>query len=143
MAASKPVALCTLIMPSGRVCRAVALRNQKFCRAHSTTHRIYERDRALNPILDRLGDKIAAMDTSELLFFLGSQLAQLQKTFSKYPHVRYTLTAALDRIEEITRFESDTKRQAEANHMLLLKFQELQLNSHRYAQPGQNQTLTP
>lgn len=90
MAASKPVALCTLIMPSGRVCRAVALRNQKFCRAHSTTHRIYERDCALNPILDRLGDKIAAMDTSELLFFLGSQLAQLQKTFSKYPHVRYT-----------------------------------------------------
>jgi len=42
------------------------------------------------------------MHTSELLFFLGNQLAQLQKTFSKFPHVRYTFTAALDRIEEIT-----------------------------------------
>ena len=57
MAASKPFALCTLIMPLDAPARAGALRNQKFCRAHSTTHRLYERDGALNPILDRLGDK--------------------------------------------------------------------------------------
>jgi hypothetical protein len=134
VAASKPVALCTLVMPSGKRCRAVALRNQSFCRAHSGTHRLCERDRAFNPILERLGDKIAAMDTSELLNFLFHKLGRLPKTLSRFPDIAYTLTATMDRLDEINQMESNLKQQIQQNHILLTKIQEYQLNSNAYRQ---------
>ena len=139
MAASKPAALCTLIMPSGKRCGGMALRNQRFCWAHIRTHRALERERILGSILDRLGDKIAAMDTGELLNFLHQKLGRLQKTLRRYPEVGYTLTVTLDRIEEIDRMESNLRLQIKQNHQLLEEIRRYQLNSGRYAQNSSNQ----
>lgn len=143
MAPSRPVALCTLVMPSGKLCRAVALRNQPFCRAHSQTHQIYERERTLGSILDRLGDKMAAMDTGDLLDFLHQQLGRLQKTLRRYPDIAYTLTVTLDRIDEINQMQSNLKQQIQQNHMLLAQIREYQLNSNMFAQIPSNQMHTP
>jgi hypothetical protein len=134
VAASKPVALCTLVMPSGKRCRAVALRNQSFCRAHGSTHRLYERDRAFNPILERLEEKIAAMDTSELLHLLHQKLGRLPKTLSRFPDIAYTVAATMDRLDEINQMESNLKLQTQQNHILLTKIQKYQLNSNAYRQ---------
>jgi hypothetical protein len=134
MAACKPAALCTLLMPSGKLCCGVALRNQPFCRAHSSTHRLYERDQALNPILDRLGEKIAAMGTGQLLDFLHQKLVRLPKTLSRFPDIAYTLTVTLDRLDEINQMESDLKQQIEQNHMLLAQIHEFQHSSNTRGQ---------
>ncbi len=139
MAASKPVALCTLVMPSGKPCRAVALRNQRFCRAHNATRRVYERERILGKIMDRLGDKIDDMSTSELLCFLHQKLGRLPKTLNRFPDVAYTLTASLDRINEIIEMESVLKQQIQQNQLLLEKIREYQMNSKTYAQGLSNQ----
>ncbi|MGB0125441.1 MAG: hypothetical protein WBP63_18520 [Silvibacterium sp.] len=139
MAASKPAALCTLIMPSGKRCGGMALRNQRFCRAHSATHRVYERERILGEIMDRLGDKIDDMSTSELLCFLHQKLGRLPKTLNRFPDVAYTLTATLDRINEIIEMESVLKQQIQQNQLLLEKIREYQMNSKAYAQGLSNQ----
>lgn len=139
MAASKPAALCTLIMPSGKRCGGMALRNQRFCWAHIRTHRISERERILAKMMDRLGDKIEEMDTPELLYFLHRKLERLQTTFSRFPDVRYTLVAALDRVEEIAQMESNLRLQIKQNHQLLEEIRKYQLNSGMYAQNCSNQ----
>jgi hypothetical protein len=139
MAASKPVALCSLVMPSGKPCRAIALRNQRFCRTHSATHRVYERERIHCEILDRLGEKIRAMDTSELLLFLHQKLGRLPKTIKRFPDIGYTLTVTLDRLSEITEMESILKHQIQQNQILLDKIRECQMNSKVYAQVTSNQ----
>ena len=129
-------------MASGKRCGSPALRNQRYCWAHNKTHRIYERERALGRILDRLGDKLDAMDTSELLDFLHHKLERLQKTFNRFPDVRYTLNSALDRIQEITELESMAKQQIQSNQMLLEQIIEYQKKSKTQAQILSHQQFT-
>ena len=107
MAASNPVRQCTLIMlSSGNRCRGVALRNKPFCYHHDGNQKKHTRERNLCQRLDRLGDKLDAMDTAQLLNFLQQKLTTLPKTLSRFPEVSYTLVYALDRLGEITSLES-------------------------------------
>jgi hypothetical protein len=139
MAACKPAALCTLIMPSGKRCGGMALRNQRFCWAHSQNHRAHERGHARARMIDRLGIQIDAMTASELLFFLHQKLGRLRKTLNRFPDVNYTLIAALDRTEEIIQMESSLKQQIRQNQILLEEIRRYQLNSRGYAQNRSNQ----
>jgi len=141
MAASKPVALCTLVMPSGNRCRAIALRNQRFCRAHSQTRRVYERERTVVQMLDRLKLKVDALDTPDLLYLLHQRLGRLQKTLRRFPDAGYILTAALDRIDEIKQLESQAKQQMQQNHLLLAEIRKYQMKSGAYAQVISNQSV--
>ncbi|HEX5234623.1 MAG TPA: hypothetical protein VFW25_04755 [Silvibacterium sp.] len=130
-------------MPSGRRCRAVALRNQRFCRSHAATHGLYERENIVGPTLDRLAAKAAEMTTDELLGFLHEKLGRLQKTMNRFPDVRYILIAALDRITEITQMESILKQQIQQNHMLLAQLCQSQSESHTCMQVPPAHTDTP
>jgi hypothetical protein len=109
MATTKPVPLCTLIMPSGNRCGSPALRDQRFCYHHSGSHRLRTREELLGKRLERLGNKLDAMDISELLLFVHHKVESLQKTFNRFPEVRYTLTYTLDRIDELKSFESELR----------------------------------
>jgi hypothetical protein len=109
MATSKPVPLCTLIMSSGNRCGSPALRDQRFCYHHSGSHRLRTREELLGQRLDRLREKLDAMDISELLHFVYHKLESLQKTFNRFPEVRYTLTYIHDRFDELKSFESELR----------------------------------
>lgn len=136
---ARPAPLCNHILSTGNRCRGMALRGQRFCRAHSQNRRAYEREQTLFRMLDRLRDQIGEMSTAELLYFLYQKLNRLQKTMRRYPDVNYTLAAALERIDEITRKESAAKQQLQQNHMLLEQIRAFQINSATCAQARPNQ----
>lgn len=46
MAQCKPAPLCNHLMPTGKLCRGVALRDERYCRSHIRNHRLVELDRA-------------------------------------------------------------------------------------------------
>jgi hypothetical protein len=130
-------------MPSGKLCRGMALRNQRFCRAHSPTPRVAERANSVQNMVERLAVQVAAMNTAELLDFLLQKLERLQKSFNRFPDVRFTLIFALDRIDQITRMESAAKQQFLQNQMLLQQIRKYQLESGTYPQDRLNHELSP
>jgi hypothetical protein len=94
-------------MPSsGKRCGGVAVRGKRFCCHHTGNHRPLSRERILCERLGRIGEKLDAMDTAELLNFLHQKLGTMTKTCLRFPEVSYTLTYALDRLCEITSLES-------------------------------------
>jgi len=139
MATGKPQGLCTLIMPTGKLCGSPAVRNQKFCYNHIRNHRAYERGHVHTRMLERLGSQIDAMETPELLDFLHQKLARLRKTLNRFPDVHYTLMASLDRIGEITQMESILRQQVRQNQEFLNKIREYQMNSGACPQVISNQ----
>jgi len=106
MPACKPVPQCTLIMPSGKRCGGVAMRGKRFCYHHTGNQRQLTRERIMCERLDRIGARMDAMDTAELLCFLHQKLGTMTKTCLRFPEVGYTLTYTLDRLTEITSLES-------------------------------------
>lgn len=106
MPGTTPVPQCTLIMTSGKRCGGVAMRGKRFCYHHTGSHRQRSRERILGERLDRLGVKMDAMDTAELLCFLYQKLGTMTKTCLRFPEVGYTLTYALDRLGEVTSLEA-------------------------------------
>lgn len=114
MAATQPVALCTLLLPSGKLCRGIAVRNQRHCRAHIRNHRFLERERAQEEALDRLGAKINRMELGDLLYELHGKLENLNRANNliRYPEVAYLLVATIDRL-----LESNTCLQPEPNQL--------------------------
>ena len=120
MAKSKPVALCTQLMPSGKLCRAVALKDQRYCRAHIHNHRLSERQRAEFAALDRFTEKIVAMDMSELLHTLHGRLEQLYLAYNiaRFPELRCLLTETMERLGELKSVESNLDAEPAQDQML-------------------------
>lgn len=98
MATSKPVDLCTHLMPSGKLCRGIALRNERLCRAHIRNHRFQEREWAHNQAMDRLRDELDLMDIPELLQTLQEKLTRITSIVRAYPEARLTLSVTIDRL---------------------------------------------
>jgi len=113
MAASKPVALCTQLMPSGKLCRGIALKNQRYCHAHIRNHRLAERQRAELAALDRFAEQVEAMDMSELLHTLHCRLEQLYLAYniSRFPELRCLLNQTMERVAELKSLESNADPQ--------------------------------
>lgn len=109
MAQSKPVALCSHLMPSGKLCRGVALRNERFCRSHISNHRLAEMDRAQNAALERLSLKVQGMDLSALLHEIKIRLVNLSRSYAiaRFPEICYLLTVAEDWLDEAKSSESN------------------------------------
>jgi hypothetical protein len=120
VAATKPAALCTHLMPSGKLCRGIALRNERFCRSHIRNHRFQERTRAENEALEHFLEKVFAMDLLQLLHTLHGRLENLNRaySFSRFPEVRCLLSAAKDRLDDIKSLESISSLQPELNQYL-------------------------
>lgn len=113
MTASKPVALCTYLMPSGKLCRGIALKDQRYCRAHIRNHRLHERQRAENEALDRFIARVAAMDLPELLYTLHHRLEELNRAYSlrRFPEIRSLLIESMERLWKLKPIESDISSQ--------------------------------
>ena len=120
MAASKPVALCTQLMPSGKLCRGIALKNQRYCRAHIRNHRLSERQRAELAAFDRFAEQVEAMDMSELLHTLHCRLEQLYLAYniSRFPELRCLLNQTMERVAELKSLESNADPQLALDQML-------------------------
>ncbi|MGB0125308.1 MAG: hypothetical protein WA400_01235 [Silvibacterium sp.] len=130
MAASNPARQCTLILPSsGKRCGGVALRGKPFCYHHDGNHKEHTRERILCQRLDRLGDRLAAMDTAQLLNFLQQKLTALPKTLSRFPEVSYALVYALDRLGEITSLESTLRWFVQQNQQFAASLQAMSSES--------------
>ena len=119
MAQSKPVALCSHLMPSGKLCRGVALRNERFCRSHIRNYRLIEADRAQNAALERLSLQVQRMDLPALLFEIKTRLVNLSRsyTIARFPEICYLLTVADDWLTEAKSSESDTDLEAELDQI--------------------------
>ena len=143
MAASKPARQCTLIMLStGKRCGGVALRGKPFCYHHDGNHKEHTRERILCQRLDRLGDKLDAMDTAQLLNFLQQKLTALPKTLSRFPEVSYALVYTLDRIGEITSLESTLRRFLQQNQQFVAACRQCRANPATYPQYLRNQRFS-
>jgi hypothetical protein len=102
MAATKPVDLCTQLLPSGKLCRGVALRNQRHCRAHIRNHRILERERRHDEAMFRLLAELEVLSLPELLQTLETKLNSITRIIVRtYPEARQTLAFTIDRLADL------------------------------------------
>jgi hypothetical protein len=93
-------------MPSGKLCRAVSLRDQRYCRAHIRNHRIAERERAHREAMERLGAELDAMNLPELLFTLNRKLDGINSIVRVFPEARLTLVVAINRLNQLADADS-------------------------------------
>ena len=115
MSASKPVALCTHLLPSGKLCQAAALRNERLCRHHIRNHRFLERERAHNEAMARLFADLDAMSFPELLQTLDKKLDRITNIVRAYPEARLTLGVVLERLADLNLAASITAPQLQPN----------------------------
>lgn len=107
----KPVRQCALIISAtGRRCGSITLRGQQFCRHHAANHLPLTGERDLRQRLDRITEKLDAMDILQTLDFLREKLVTMQKTLRRFPEVAHTLTYTLDRLERARSLKSNTSR---------------------------------
>src|ERR1700739_1399689 len=102
MAASKPVALCTHLLASGKLCRGVALRNERYCRAHIRNQRILVHQRVQHDALQRLSEQTDSMPLDDLLYLLLRKLeaVHLAHSLSRFPEVSCLLVCTINRLIE-------------------------------------------
>ena len=96
------IALCTHLLPSGKLCQAAALRNERLCRHHIRNHRFLERERAHNEAMARLFAELDAMSFAELLQTLDKKLNRITSIVRTYPEARLTLGMVLQRLAELS-----------------------------------------
>jgi hypothetical protein len=130
MATSKPVDLCTQLLSSGKLCRGIALKNERFCRAHIRNHRIAERDRQHQEAMDRLGAQLDVLDLPELLLALHEKLNRIRSIVRAYPEARLALIITINRLARLTSLESGEAAEAPQNQEFL-NLNPAQLNQFR------------
>lgn len=111
MAQSKPVALCTQLLPSGKLCRGIALRGQHYCRSHIRNYRLLERERQHEGAMFRLSAQLEAMDIPQLLQTLQLKLDHITSIVRAYPEARLALNIAIARLNEVNGPESNNDPQ--------------------------------
>ncbi|HEU4982496.1 MAG TPA: hypothetical protein VFT88_07425 [Acidobacteriaceae bacterium] len=113
MAQSKPAALCSHLMPSGKLCRGVALRNEHYCRSHIRNYRILELDLARNAAIERLALEVRRMDLHDLLVVIKDRLVILSRsyTIARFPEICFLLTVAIDWLYDARSEESNLSPQ--------------------------------
>jgi hypothetical protein len=109
MAATKPVDLCTQLLPTGKLCRAIAIKDERLCRAHLSTHRRIERERRHDEAMFRLYDELDAMDFHELLQTLDQKLNHIQSVVHAYPQARATLQTVIRRLNDYLKQQAPTE----------------------------------
>ena len=114
MAQSKPVALCTQLLPSGKLCRGIALRGQHYCRSHIRNYRLLEADRARNAALEKLSIEVERMALPDLLAAIRDRLLYLSRYHAilRSPELCYLLTIA---VEELNPFRSNIELEITPN----------------------------
>lgn len=97
---SMPVRLCTHDLPTGKLCRQVALKGEQVCRHHMRNfrHGMYEITR--QEAAERLEARLNQMNLSELLLTLERKLNRIQKTIPAWDEARITLRIALRQLKE-------------------------------------------
>lgn len=109
MANSKPVDLCTHLLASGKLCRGVALRNERYCRAHIRSHRILDHQRVQHEALQRLSDQTDSMPLDDLLYLLLRKLeaVHLAHSISRFPEVSCLLVCTINRLVRLVETHPD------------------------------------
>jgi hypothetical protein len=126
-------------MPTGKRCGSPAQRDKAFCYHHLGNHRVFTRERLVCERLDRLGEKLDAMNAAELLNFVHRKLCTLPKTLTRFPEVSYTVTYALDRLSEIAALESTLRSFVQQNQDFAGMFRRTPPNPVTCQQAPQNQ----
>lgn len=101
MAQCKPAPLCTHLMPTGKLCRGIALRNQRYCRNHIRNYRLVELERQHDDAMFRLRAQLDAMDIPQLLQTLQLKLDRITSIVRAYPEARLTLTTVINRLQAL------------------------------------------
>lgn len=119
MAQCKPAALCSHLMPSGKLCRGIALRNERYCRSHIRNYRVTELDRAQTAVLEKLSLQVQRMDLSALLFDIKGRLVNLSRsyTIARFPELCYLITVAVDWLDDLKYPDSNTSPQPSLNQI--------------------------
>lgn len=104
MSATTPATLCQFDLPSGKLCRQVALKGEQVCRHHARhlERNMYgiTRDEAMQRIEARLSE----MDLHELLLTLESRLKRIERTMPAFDEARLTLRVT---IKQLKRYNED------------------------------------
>lgn len=111
MAQTKPAPLCNHLMPSGKLCRGVALRGEHYCRFHASGNRLLDRQRAEFAALERLDAQIQRMDLPTLLNTVKVSLVTLNRSqkISRLHELCHLISIAEDRLENaLSSSESNT-----------------------------------
>ncbi|MFZ0662827.1 MAG: hypothetical protein WAM66_09055 [Acidobacteriaceae bacterium] len=88
-------------MPTGKLCRGVALRNERYCRNHIRNYRLAERERQHDDAMSRLSAQLDAMDIPQLLQTLQLKLDRVTSIVRAYPEARLTLTIVINRLQAL------------------------------------------
>lgn len=94
--------LCAYDFPSGKACRQVALKDEALCRHHMAPHRHGMYEITHDEAMDRLQQKLNALELPDLLRLLQAKLNNIKTTVRSHPEAQLTLNAALDRLRFIT-----------------------------------------
>lgn len=129
------IQLCTHLLPSGKLCQAAALRNERLCRHHIRINRIAERERAHNEAMARLFAQLSAMSFPELLQTLDKKLDRITSIVRAYPEARLTLGVVLERLADLNLAASITAPQLQPNQSS--PFNPIPING-RYTSPAQS-----
>jgi len=97
--------LCQYDLPSGKLCRQIALKGEQICRHHMRLFRHSESEMIRQEALDDLAERLSAMHLPELLRTLQRQCRRMQRNHravsaSLSEETQLTLAITLQRIEE-------------------------------------------
>ncbi|MGC2162700.1 MAG: hypothetical protein WA634_12375 [Silvibacterium sp.] len=97
--------LCQFDLPSGKLCRQIALKGEYVCRHHMRLFRQSESEMIRQEAMDDLAERLSAMDLPELLRTLQRQFKRMQRNHrsvsaSLSEETQLTLAITLQRIEE-------------------------------------------
>lgn len=98
---SKPVHLCQYDLPSGRLCRQIALKQESACRHHMRLFRHAEAETMHIEAMERLQTKLAALELPDLLRALRYKLSRLHSAVRPDPETRLTLDVTLERLAAV------------------------------------------
>jgi hypothetical protein len=101
--------LCAYEFPNGKLCRQVALKDEQGCRHHMRPFRHGMYEITHEEAMDRLQQKLNALDLPALLRALQAKLNNIQTTVRSHPEAQLTLNITLDRLHQITTTLSNKK----------------------------------
>lgn len=93
-----PADLCQHILPSGRPCRQITLKEEYFCRHHRRLFKKADCESAQEGAVLRLVAKVHSLELPGLLKVLYGRLSRLRSVVRASPETQIVLSIALERL---------------------------------------------
>lgn len=118
--------LCQHDLPSGKLCRQIALKDEQGCRHHMRLFRRAGQECSREEAEQKFTARLNQMDLPELLITLERKLNRIQRTMPAYHDARIALRVTIDRLMEKIREETKLLEYAQQHPTAVIDSPELQ-----------------